>query len=61
MAGAIIGAEARVEDGAIVNASAVLDHHAQVGAFASPGVAASRAGGVILQPGAGLAAGELPA
>ena len=57
MAGAIVGTEARLDDGVIVNAGAVVDHHCHVGRFAHVGTAACMAGGAILGPGAWLKEG----
>lgn len=59
MAGAIVGTEARLDDGAIVNAGAVLDHHAQVRRLAHVGVGARMAGGAVLDAGAWLKEGAV--
>lgn len=45
MAGAIVGTEARLGDGVIVNCAAVVDHHCRVGDFGHLGVNAAMAGG----------------
>jgi UDP-3-O-[3-hydroxymyristoyl] glucosamine N-acyltransferase len=52
MADAIIGTEARLGVGSIVNCGAVVDHHATVEDFAHLGVNASMAGGTVLGLGA---------
>ena len=48
MAGAIVGAEARLDMGSIVNCGAVVDHHSIVQDFGHLGVNASMAGGTVL-------------
>ena len=57
MAGAIAGTEARLDDGVIVNAGAVVDHHCHIGRFAHVGIGACIGGGAILGPGAWLKEG----
>jgi sugar O-acyltransferase (sialic acid O-acetyltransferase NeuD family) len=59
MAGAILGTEARLDDGAIVNVGAVVDHQARVGAFAHLGVGACMAGGATLGAEAWLQEGRI--
>jgi len=58
MAGAIIGTEVHVEDGCIVNAGAVIDHHGRVCAFAHLGIGACMGGGAILESLSWLAVGR---
>ena len=58
MAGAIVGTEARLGGGAIVNCGAVVDHHATVEDFGHLGVNASMAGGMVLGRCAWLQAGS---
>lgn len=58
MAGAIIGTEARLGIGSIVNCGAVVDHHATVEDFGHLGVNASMAGGTRLGRGAWMQAGS---
>lgn len=57
MAGAIVGTEARLGVGAIMNCGAVVDHHATVEDFGHLGVNASIAGGKLLGRGAWMHAG----
>lgn len=57
MAGAVIGTEAFLGDGVIVNCAAVADHHCHVGDFGHLGVNAAMAGGSILGAGAWMQAG----
>lgn len=57
MAAAVIGTQARIDDGAIVNAGAVIDHDAHVGRCAHVGIAASLGGGAVLGDGAWLKQG----
>jgi UDP-3-O-[3-hydroxymyristoyl] glucosamine N-acyltransferase len=45
---AIVGTEARLGEGAIVNCGAVMDDHAKEGDFGHLGVNASMAGGTVL-------------
>ena len=54
MAGAVIGTEAHIACGALVNADEVVSHHARVGAFAHLGVGGCMAGGSVLAPAAYL-------
>jgi UDP-3-O-[3-hydroxymyristoyl] glucosamine N-acyltransferase len=58
MAGAIVGTEARLGMGSIVNCGAVVDHHATVEDFGHLGVSASMAGGTVLVRGAWMQAGS---
>ena len=58
MAGAIVGAEAEIGDGVIVNTGAVVDHHCCVGDFGHLGVNASMAGGSVLGSTAWMQAGS---
>jgi len=57
MAGAIVGTEANLGRGVIVNCSAIVDHHAQVEDFGHLGVNACMAGGARLGKAAWLQAG----
>lgn len=57
MAGAVIGTEAKLGVGVIVNCAAVVDHHAQVLDYGHLGVNACMAGGSILGKGAWIQAG----
>jgi sugar O-acyltransferase (sialic acid O-acetyltransferase NeuD family) len=57
MAGAIVGTEAHLGIGVIVNCCAVVDHHAKVGDFGHLGVSACMAGGSILGRNAWIQAG----
>lgn len=57
MAGAIVGTEARLGIGAIVNCGGVVDHHARVEDFGHLGVNACMAGGTVLGTKAWLQAG----
>jgi UDP-3-O-[3-hydroxymyristoyl] glucosamine N-acyltransferase len=57
MAGAILGTEARLGVGCIVNCGAVVDHHATVEDFGQLGVNASMAGGSLLGRSAWMQAG----
>jgi len=58
MAGAIVGTEARLGVGAIVNCGAVVYHHATVQDFGHLGVNASMAGGTVLGRSAWMQAGS---
>jgi len=58
MACAVLGTEAKLGVGTIVNCAAVVDHHAQVEDFGHLGVNASMAGGSILGRGAWMQAGS---
>lgn len=57
MAGAIVGTEAHLGIGVIVNCCAVVDHHGKVGDFGHLGVSACMAGGSILGRNAWIQAG----
>ena len=57
MAGAIVGTEARLGVGSIVNCGAVVDHHATVEDFGHLGVNASMAGDTVLGRGAWMQVG----
>ena len=59
MAGAIIGTEARLGDGAIVNCAAAVDHHCLVGDFGHLGVNAAMAGESVLGATASMQAGSV--
>lgn len=58
MAGAIVGTQARLGEGVIVNSAAVVDHDCTVGPFGHLGVNASMAGGTTLGRGAWMQAGS---
>ena len=58
MAGAIVGTEARLGSGVIVNCGAVVDHHAQVHDYGHLGVNACMAGGAVLGRSAWMQAGS---
>ena len=58
MAGTIVGTEARLGMGSIVNCGAVVDHQATVEDFGHLGVNASMAGGTVLGRGACMQAGS---
>lgn len=58
MAAAVVGTEARLGVGVIVNCGAIVDHHAQVGDFGHLGVNACMAGGAVLGRGAWMQAGS---
>jgi len=58
MAGAIVGTEARLGCGVIVNCGAVVDHHAQVHDYGHLGVNACMAGVTVLGRGAWMQAGS---
>jgi sugar O-acyltransferase (sialic acid O-acetyltransferase NeuD family) len=58
MASAIVGTEARLGVGAIVNCATVVDHHATVRDFGHLGVNASTSGGSVLGRGAWMGAGS---
>jgi len=58
MAGSIIGTEARLGEGVIVNCAAVVDHHCRVGNFGHLGVNAAMAGGSVLGAAAWMQAGS---
>jgi sugar O-acyltransferase (sialic acid O-acetyltransferase NeuD family) len=57
MAGAVVGTEARLGEGVIVNCGATVDHHCKVEAFGHLGVNACMAGGSVLGHGAWIQAG----
>lgn len=59
MAGAIVGTEAQLGEGVIVNCAAVVDHHCGVEDFGHLGVQAGMAGGSILGRGAWMQAGSV--
>ena len=59
MAGAIVGTQARLGLGSIVNCGAVVDHHARVEDFGHLGVKASMSGGTLLARGAWMQAGAV--
>ncbi|KRC73475.1 putative acetyltransferase EpsM [compost metagenome] len=58
MAGAVVGACARLGRGVIVNANATADHDAVLGDFAHLGVGVQLAGGVVVEDRAWLQAGS---
>lgn len=58
MAGAIVGTEAQLGEGVIVNCGAVVDHHCRVESFGHLGVNASMAGGSVLGLEAWMQAGS---
>ena len=58
MAGAIVGTEATLGQGVIVNCDAVVDHHAQVHEFCHLGVNACKAGASMLGALAWMQAGS---
>ncbi len=58
MAGAVVGTEAELVEGAIVNCGATVDHHCKVEAFGHLGVNACMAGGSVLGHGAWMQAGS---
>jgi sugar O-acyltransferase (sialic acid O-acetyltransferase NeuD family) len=58
MAGGIVGTEARLGVGVIVNCAAVVDHHCQVGDFGHLGVGAVMAGGSVLGTSSWIQAGS---
>lgn len=58
MAGAVVGASARLGRGVIINANATADHDATLGDFAHLGVGVQLAGGVIVEDRAWLQAGS---
>lgn len=58
MAGSIIGTEAKLGAGSIVNSGAVVDHHCTVEDFGHLGVNTSMAGGSILGRAAWMQAGS---
>lgn len=57
MAGAVVGTEAQLGEGVIVNCGATVDHHCRVDAFGHLGVNACMAGGSVLGHGAWIQAG----
>ena len=57
MAGAIVGAEAQLGAGVIVNCGAVVDHDCRVDDFGHLGVNAAMSGGSVLGRGAWMQAG----
>ena len=57
MAGAVVGTEAHLGEGVIVNCGATVDHHCRVGAFGHLGVNACMAGGSVLGHRAWMQAG----
>ena len=57
MAGAVVGTEARLGQGVIVNCGATVDHHCTVEDFGHLGVNACMAGGAVLGRGAWMQAG----
>ena len=59
MAGAIVGTEAQLRAGVIVNCGAVVDHHCRVEDFGHLGVNAGMAGGSVLGRGAWMQAGSV--
>lgn len=59
MAGAIIGTQANLGKGVIVNCGATIDHDCQVEDFGHLGVNASMAGGTFLSHGAWMRAGSV--
>lgn len=58
MAGAVIGTEATLGDGVIVNSGAVVDHHCSVQDYAHLGTSACMAGGSVLGRSAWMQAGS---
>lgn len=58
MAGAVVGTEAELAEGAIVNCGATVDHHCKVKAFGHLGVNACMAGGSVLGHRAWMQAGS---
>ena len=58
MAGAIVGTEAQLGEGVIVNCAAVVDHHCRVGDFGHLGVNAAMTGGSVLGALAWMQAGS---
>jgi sugar O-acyltransferase (sialic acid O-acetyltransferase NeuD family) len=58
MAGAIVGTEAILEEGVILNCGAVVDHHCRVEGFGHLGTNAAMAGGSVLGRGAWMQAGS---
>lgn len=58
MAGAVVGASARLGRGVIINANATADHDTTLGDFAHLGVGVQLAGGVIVEERAWLQAGS---
>lgn len=58
MAGAVIGTRCVVDEGALINAGAILDHDVRVGAFAHLAVGSCIGGGGRVQPDATLAPGQ---
>lgn len=59
MAGAIVGTEACLGEGVIVNCAAVVDHHCRVDDFGHLGVGAAMAGGSVLGAEAWMQAGSV--
>ena len=57
MAGAVVGTEAQLGEGVIVNCGATVDHHCRVDAFGHLGVNACMAGGSVLGHRAWMQAG----
>ena len=57
MAGAVVGTEAKLGEGVIVNCGATVDHHCRVDAFGHLGVNACMAGGSVLGHRAWMQAG----
>ena len=58
MAGAVVGTEAKLGEGVIVNCGATVDHHCRVDAFGHLGVNACMAGGSVLGHRARMQAGS---
>jgi UDP-3-O-[3-hydroxymyristoyl] glucosamine N-acyltransferase len=58
MAGAIVGTEAVIGKGVIINCGSVVDHHCQIGDFGHIGTNASMAGGSSLGKAAWMQAGS---
>lgn len=58
MAGVVVGTEAQLGEGVIVNCGATVDHHCRVDAFGHLGVNASMAGGSVLGHRAWMQAGS---
>lgn len=58
MAGAVVGTEAQLDEGVIVNCGATVDHHCRVDAFGHLGVNACMAGGSVLGHRAWMQAGS---
>lgn len=58
MAGAVVGTEAHLGEGVIVNCGATVDHHCRVDAFGHLGVNACMAGGSVLGHRAWMQAGS---